>query len=82
MATAQQKALHLFSRGLGGKGRAIDGRNIQIYIFCFPILFPNMSGISASGGSSLSFSKFLLLARWQQFTDSELFNGYPGKTNG
>ena len=42
--SAQQKALHLFSRGLGGKGRA--PLMAEIYIFCFPIFFPNMSGIS------------------------------------
>ena len=42
----QQKALHLFSRGLGGgQGRAIDGRNI---FSCFPFFSPNRSGISAS----------------------------------
>ena len=34
---------HVFKR-FGGKGRAIDGRNI--YIFSFPIFFQNMSGIS------------------------------------
>ena len=34
--SAQQKALHLFSRGLGGGGRAIDGRNIY---FLFSIFF-------------------------------------------
>ena len=39
--SAQQKALHLFSRGFGG--RAIDGRNIY---FLFSYFFPNMSGIS------------------------------------
>ena len=42
--SAQQNALHLFSRGLGGKEGPLMA---EIYIFCFPIFFPNMSGISA-----------------------------------
>ena len=41
---AQQKALHLFSRGLGGREGPLMA---EIYIFCFPIFFQNMSGISA-----------------------------------
>ena len=41
----QQKALHLFSRGLGGREGPLMA---EIYIFCFPIFFPNMSGISAN----------------------------------
>ena len=41
--SAQQKALHLFSRGLGGREGPLM---TEIYIFCFPIFFPNMSGIS------------------------------------
>ena len=31
--------------GGGGKGRPLMA---EIYIFCFPIFFPNMSGISAN----------------------------------
>ena len=38
--SAQQKALHLFSRGLGGREGPLMA---EIYIFCFPIFFPNMS---------------------------------------
>ena len=41
--SAQQKALHLYSRGLGGREGPLMA---EIYIFCFPIFFPNMSGIS------------------------------------
>ena len=44
--SAQQKALHLFSRGLGGREGSLMA---EIYIFCFPIFFPNMSGISVNG---------------------------------
>ena len=43
VATAQQKALHLFSGGLGGREGPLMA---EIYIFCFPIFFPNMSGIA------------------------------------
>ena len=42
--SAQQKALHLFSRGLEGREGPLMA---EIYIFCFPIFFSNMSGISA-----------------------------------
>ena len=38
-----QKALHLYSRGLGGREGPLMA---EIYIFCFPIFSPNMSGIS------------------------------------
>ena len=41
--SAQQKALHLFSRGLGVREGPLMA---EIYIFCFPIFPPNMSGIS------------------------------------
>ena len=41
--SAQQKALHLFSRGLGGREGPLMA---EICIFCFPIFSPNMSGIS------------------------------------
>ena len=34
--SAQQKALHLFSRGLGGRKGPLKA---EIYIFCFPIFF-------------------------------------------
>ena len=37
----------VFKRFGGGKGRAIDGRNI---FFCFPIFFQNRSGISDFNG--------------------------------
>ena len=39
----QQKALHLYSRGLGGREGSLMA---EIYLFCFPIFSPNMSGIS------------------------------------
>ena len=39
--SAQQKALHLFLRGLGGREGPLMA---EIYIFCFPGFFPNMSG--------------------------------------
>ena len=42
---AQQKALHLCSRGLGGREGQLMA---EIFIFCFPIFPPNMSGISGS----------------------------------
>ena len=41
--SVQQKALHLFSRGLGGREGPLMA---EIYIFFFPIFFSNMSGIS------------------------------------
>ena len=48
---AQEKVLHLFSRGLGGREGQLMA---EIFIFCFPTFFSNMSGIQVESASAVA----------------------------